>query len=104
MHSAFYLLQTVSYTGSDGKLKKSQLLTSGFWGMARHMNYFAEQNIALSYVLPCSGYITYMYFVFTFVFMIHRVFRDEEKCRAKYGQDFGLYCQKVPYRFLPYIF
>ena len=97
-------MQNVSYIGSDGKVKNSRLLTSGFWGMARHMNYFAEQHIALSYVLPCGAYITYMYFVFTFVFMVHRVFRDEEKCKAKYGQGYLEYCQKVPYRFLPYVF
>ena len=39
----------VEYKTHDGKKKKSKLLTSGFWGLARHLNYVFELLLALSW-------------------------------------------------------
>ena len=39
----------VEYNTHDGKKKKSKLLTSGFWGLARHLNYVFELLLALSW-------------------------------------------------------
>ena len=46
--SSTYLIQ-VEYKTHDGKKKKSKLLTSGFWGLARHLNYVFELLLALSW-------------------------------------------------------
>ena len=35
---------------------------------------------------------------------MHRIFRDEEKCRKKYKSYYAEYCKKVPYRLIPGIF
>ena len=46
---SFQLCLKVEYKTHDGKKKKSKLLTSGFWGLARHLNYVFELLLALSW-------------------------------------------------------
>jgi len=96
----------VEYTTHDGKTKKSKLLISGFWGVSRHCNYVFELMLAFSWSLPGLGLgpWTFLYFGFLVVLLVHRTFRDEEKCRAKYGAGWNKYCAVVPYRMIPYIF
>ena len=81
-----YLFQDVEYFNHDGKLKKSKLMLSGYWGLARHMNYLMEINLSLSWALPAVGYgITpFAYFIFIIILLVHRTYRDEEKCKQKY--------------------
>lgn len=97
----------VEYTDKDGKKRKSRLLLSGFWGMARHLNYVWELILAVSWSLPAIGQgsvFPFFYPVFLLVLLVHRTFRDEEKCLAKYGDGWTEYCQRVPYRMIPYVF
>lgn len=93
------------YTTTSG-VRKSKLLTSGFWGAARHLNYTFELTLALAWCLPGLGYgvMPFIYFIFLFILLVHRVFRDEEKCSAKYGEAWVKYCKEVPYRMIPGIF
>ena len=96
-----------SYRSDDGKeTKQSLLLASGFWGTARHNNYAFELTANLAFALPSlfSSLIPYLTFLFLLVLMIHRSFRDDDKCRLKYGKDWETYCAAVPYRILPFIF
>jgi len=96
----------VEYKTNDGKKKRSKLLISGFWGISRHMNYVFELMLALSWSLPARHYgpVPFFYVIFLAILLIHRTFRDEEKCSAKYGKGWEKYCQMVPYRMIPYIF
>lgn len=112
----------------------SKLLTSGWWGRARHINYFGDWIMAFSYCLPTgiAGYLidnyqnpvtgnvtsvlnpgpargwgmifTYFYIIYFGVLLVHRERRDEEKCRKKYGKDWERYCKIVPYRIIPYVY
>ena len=112
----------------------SKLLTSGWWGTARHINYLGDWIMGFSYVLPTgiAGYIvhhytnpvtgkvhtevdqgeakgwgmifTYFYIVYFGVLLVHRERRDEEKCKRKYGSDWNRYCDKVRWRILPGIY
>lgn len=93
------------YDTSKG-VRKSKLLTSGFWGLARHLNYTFELMLALSWCLPGlgRGLLPFLYFFFLCVLLVHRVFRDEEKCSVKYGSSWEEYCKKVPYRMIPGVF
>lgn len=86
--------------------KRSKLLTSGFWGVARHLNYTFELLLALTWCLPGLGYSfwPFLYVIFLTVLLVHRVFRDEEKCRDKYGPTWDKYCREVPYRMIPWVF
>jgi len=109
----------------------SKLLTSGWWGTARHINYLGDWLMSWAYCLPTllAGYkltdsilypgtrlvstdgmkgaaipITYFYMLYFAVLLIHREMRDEEKCRRKYGKDWEAYCEKVKYRILPGVY
>ena len=93
----------------SGKTRKSRLLTSGFWGVSRHLNYVFELLVALSWSLPASRsfprpWLAFAYVAFLLVLLVHRIFRDEDKCRTKYGRGWDEYCSVVRYRLLPGIF
>ncbi|KAK5130623.1 c-5 sterol desaturase [Meristemomyces frigidus] len=109
----------------------SRLLTSGWWGKARHINYLGDWIMSWAYCLPTllAGYrltpsilypgtrlvttdgmvgaavpVTYFYLLYFAVLLVHREMRDEEKCRRKYGKDWDEYCKKVPYKILPGVY
>ncbi|TKA30996.1 Delta(14)-sterol reductase [Salinomyces thailandicus] len=109
----------------------SKLLTSGWWGTARHINYLGDWLMSWSYCLPtlAAGYkivpsimtpgtrlvttdgmagaaipVTYFFMLYFAVLLIHREMRDEEKCRRKYGKDWERYCDKVRWRIVPGIY
>jgi delta14-sterol reductase len=42
--------------------------------------------------------------VFLTILLIHRAKRDEEKCIAKYGDDYRKYMKLVPYKIIPGIY
>ncbi|TDL15390.1 ERG4/ERG24 ergosterol biosynthesis protein [Rickenella mellea] len=84
----------------------SKLLTSGWWGRSRHPNYFGDILMALAWSLP-TGFntpITYFYFVYFAVLLVHRQMRDDENCEKKYGKDWEKYKELVPYRIIPYVY
>ena len=76
------------------------------WRPARHLNYLFEIMLSLSWSLPAVHYgITpFYYFIFIIFLLTHRCIRDEEKCLAKYGKGWEMYCKRVPYRMIPGIF
>ena len=99
-----------SYTVVDRKTgttmeKKSLLLASGFWGMARHFQYFFELTAAWSWCLLANplhnGILVLAYASFLTYLLIDRAERDAKKCHAKYGKHYEEYCQLVPYKILP---
>ncbi|KDQ62213.1 hypothetical protein JAAARDRAFT_30111 [Jaapia argillacea MUCL 33604] len=84
----------------------SKLLTSGWWGLSRHPNYFGDLLMALAWSLP-TGFdtpITYFYPIYFAVLLIHRQRRDDENCEKKYGEDWHKYMKMVPYRIIPYLY
>jgi protein-S-isoprenylcysteine O-methyltransferase Ste14 len=79
------------------------LLTSGWWGVARHLNYFGDLLMGLAWCLP-AGFehpLPYFYIVYFLILLIHRERRDHRMCLAKYGQDWEAYCQRVRWRIVP---
>lgn len=81
----------------------TRLMTNSWWGYSRHINYFGDLLMALSWCLPTgfSSPIPYFYF-FYFAFLLwHRQGRDEHKCRQKYGDDWTRYCKLVPSKIIP---
>lgn len=112
----------------------SRLLTSGWWGTARHINYLGDWTMAWSYCMPTglAGYIvhkytnpvtgtvhteveqgeakgwgmvfTYFYIVYFGVLLVHREMRDEEKCRRKYGKDWDRYTEMVRWKIWPGVY
>ncbi|KAJ2723368.1 erg24, C-14 sterol reductase [Coemansia sp. Cherry 401B] len=83
----------------------SRLLVSGWWGMARHINYTGDWFYGLAQCLA-TGFetpMTYFFSAYFLVLLLHRNYRDECKCRAKYKKDWVRYCELVPYLFIPYL-
>ncbi len=94
------------YLAANGEKKKSCLLISGWWGVARHFNYTGDLILSLAYSLACGfgSLLPYFYFFFLLTLLIHRSIRDEQRCSQKYGKSWQKYCQAVPYRLIPGVF
>ena len=99
-----------TYTVVDPKTgktseKKSLLLASGFWGMARHFQYFFELTAAWCWCLLANplqnGMLPMIYCLFLTFLLVDRADRDSKKCHLKYGKYYDEYCQLVPYKILP---
>lgn len=84
----------------------TKLLISGWWGIARHINYFGDLLMGLSWCLPCGfgSPIPYFYSIYFTILLIHRDLRDDHNCSLKYGKDWDKYKKIVPYRIFPYIY
>ncbi|KAH9716341.1 7-dehydrocholesterol reductase [Citrus sinensis] len=95
-----------SYTTSSGETKQSLLLTSGWWGLARHFHYVPEILAAFFWTVPAlfNHFLPYFYVIFLTILLFDRAKRDDDRCRSKYGKYWKIYCQKVPYRIIPGIY
>jgi len=82
------------------------LLTSGWWGLARHMNYLGDLMMGLAWCLVTGFHtpLTYFYIVYFTILLVHRERRDHDMCAVRYGEDWKAYCQKVPYRIIPGVY
>ncbi|KAJ3222950.1 erg24, C-14 sterol reductase [Clydaea vesicula] len=84
----------------------SKLLITGWWGISRHINYFGDWLMGLSWCLA-TGFTTplpYFYIFYFAALLIHRAQRDDVKCREKYGKDWEKYCSIVKYKIIPYVY
>jgi 7-dehydrocholesterol reductase len=95
-----------TYETADGKKKTSLLLVAGWWGLARHFHYLPEILAAAAW--SCGGGLAsplpYVYLIFLVGLLADRAFRDDERCRSKYGDYWEQYCKLVPSRVVPGIF
>jgi len=84
----------------------TKLIISGWWGLARHINYTGDWLMGLAWCLPCgtAHVVPYFYAIYFACLLIHRDMRDNTACRLKYGRDWDKYCAHVPYRLIPYIY
>ncbi|KAF0692569.1 Aste57867_16381 [Aphanomyces stellatus] len=97
---------TAAYTTEKNEKKQSLLLTSGWWGLARHFHYIPEILASLCWTLPAlnSSFVPYFYVFYLTLLLTDRAFRDDARCRAKYGQDWTKYCAAVPQLIVPGVF
>ncbi len=82
------------------------LLTCGWWGMARHLNYMGDLLMELTWCFP-TGFehpLPYFYIVYLTILLVHRQWRDHAMCLEKYGKDWEAYCWKVRWRIVPGIY
>ncbi|KAF8820943.1 putative Delta(14)-sterol reductase [Cardiosporidium cionae] len=80
-----------------------KLLTSGWWGTARKINYTGDMLMALSWCL-LAGFgspVPFFYFFYLVILLCHRAWRDDIACRRKYGSFWTTYKKSVPYIFIP---
>lgn len=59
----------------------------------------------LSYVMCAvcgvQNLIPWTYAIFMTCILVHRCFRDEARCRTKYGDQWDKYCNIVRWRLIP---
>jgi hypothetical protein len=92
-----------------GTSEPRHLLVSGFWGLARHVNYLGEilQGLALGLpgLIVTQSPISLVYFCFITAILIPRQVDDDKLCRAKYGDKaWDAYTQLVPYKIIPGVY
>lgn len=102
--SADYVV--AKYCSADGKEHESLLLCSGFWGLARHFNYLGDLMLSSAFCLACGfdHILPYFYIIYMAILLLHRIHRCNQRCQGKYGPDWDKYCQRVPYKLIPYIY
>lgn len=90
---------------AQGEYKQNLLLVSGWWGISRHFHYVPEILAAFFWTLPAlfQHFMPWFYVCFLTILLMDRAFRDEQRCALKYGRDWQLYCQRVPYKIIPFI-
>ena len=83
---------------------KGDLLVDGWYAFARKMQYTGDIVMALSWGLICGfgSFLPYFYFLFFVCFISHRQWRDEIRCRKKYGEHWEKYTKLVPNVFFPH--
>ena len=94
------------YRTEKGEEKQSLLLVSGWWGVARHFHYVPEIAAGFLWSVPAlfDSFLPYFYVFVLVILLVHRSVRDDKRCQEKYKQYWKLYCDRVPYRIIPYLF
>jgi 7-dehydrocholesterol reductase len=94
------------YKTTDGKEHQNILLLSGWWGLSRHAHYVTEILTSLMWSLPAGTQhaLPYFYVVYLTVLLFDRSYRDEQRCRTKYGSYWKKYCQIVKYSVIPFVY
>jgi 7-dehydrocholesterol reductase len=83
--------------------RQNLLLASGWWGLARHFHYVPEALCGFLWILPAGfeNLLPYFYLIFLAILLPDRAIRDDKRCAAKYGEDWEVYRNAVPYWAIP---
>ena len=92
--------------GRPAESLDGRLLVSGFWGIGRHLNYSGEICIYLAFALTTgfASWAPYVLPAWLAGLLWHRSRRDDRRCRAKYGELWGRYRERVPYSMVPLVY
>jgi protein-S-isoprenylcysteine O-methyltransferase Ste14 len=99
--------QLLPFECLESKDGKKKLLFRGFWGLSRHINYLGEilmatgLSLSLGYPDSLGPWLYPLYYV---ALLTSRQAKDDKRCADKYGELWTAYCQKVPYRIVPYLY
>ena len=91
--------------GRPAQALDGRLLVSGFWGIGRHLNYTGEICVYLAIVLTTGfgSWIPYLLPAWLIGLLLHRSWRDERRCRAKYGELWDRYTERARFSMFPFV-
>ncbi len=98
--------RTINIWGRPAQTLGGRLLVSGWWGVGRKINYTGEIMVYFSFAL-CTGaqsVVPFLLPLWLCVLLPHRAWRDERRCRAKYGELWEQYCRKARFRMIPFLY
>ncbi len=86
----------------ETETRGSRLVTNGSWGWARHFNYLTDLAFSAMWA-GCGGtaLVPWLYTAYLAILLVHRIQRDQDKCRCKYGAAWDQYCKTVKYKLIP---
>jgi delta14-sterol reductase len=92
--------------GRPAETVGGRLLVSGWWGIARKVNYAGELGVYLAFAMTTGAGSAYPYLLplSLTVLLVQRAGRDDKKCRAKYGELWQRYCERVRFRIFPFVY
>ena len=99
----FKIDPTAKIWGRTPQLLGGRLLVSGWWGLGRKINYTGELTVyfAIAATAGLAHLGPFLVPLWLLSLLIHRAWRDEQRCSAKYGDLWTEYCRVVPVRMLP---
>jgi delta24(24(1))-sterol reductase len=79
------------------------ILVDGMYGYARKIHYTCDLYFALTwgFITGFSSPFPWFYPLFFSCMIVHRAYRDIERCKLKYGESWTEYEKLVPYLFIP---
>lgn len=92
---------------SPDKPQQSLLLVDGWWKFARHFHYVPEilasffWSVSAGFSWSGNMIAAYFYVVYLTILLTDRAYRDDDRCRSKYGPYWEQYCTEVPYKIVP---
>lgn len=84
-----------------------QVLTGGFWGLSRHINYLGEIGMACGLALSLGHPLQlgpWLYPLYYLALLVPRQIADDRRCAEKYGALWVEYCKRVPWRIIPRVY
>ena len=92
--------------GKKAETLDGRLLVSGFWGVGRKLNYTGELMVYSSFALTAgfSSWLPYLLPTWLWALLLHRAWRDEQRCKAKYGELWERYCRVARFRMIPWLY
>jgi len=92
--------------GQPAQTIGGRLLVSGFWGIGRKLNYTGELCLYCAWTLLCGlgSFVPYLPLLWLSLLLAHRAWRDEKRCRRKYGDLWVEYGRRVRFRMLPFLY
>jgi Delta14-sterol reductase len=92
--------------GKRAEALGGRLLVSGWWGVARKINYAGEIAVYVAFALTTGLESPYPYLLplSLVILLFQRAARDDKKCGAKYGELWQKYRARVRFRIFPYLY
>jgi delta14-sterol reductase len=95
-----------SIWGRPAETIGGRILVSGFWGIGRKLNYSGEICVYLSWtaLTGLESVVPWLLPLWLIGLLSHRAWRDDRRCRDKYGKLWEQYCQRARFRMVPFLY